>query len=511
MGGGKVYIIGVGPGAIDLLTIRALKAIEKSDVVLYDALVNKQIIDIYCQGKVNIYVGKKLGQDSARHKQDKIAQLLLGFARAGKVVARLHNGDPLIFGRGAEEAKILKEYKIPYEYVSGVTSAVAAASYTAIPLTCRGVSSHLLLTTGNFAEEVKITQKVEFFKYLAEFDGTIAIYMASENLKEIASKLIEFGKNKNTHIAIISNTSLPYQKIHISTLGEVLKNDFEIRRPAILIIGDVVSLHSYLDWWQSRPLIGKLFIITRPLQNALSLNSSIIELGGTTFLMPFIEYQDEKINPALAKDISEYDWLIFKSRHAVEVFFKFLYNNNIDVRILKDIKIAAIGEPTAQKLKEKGIIPNIVPMYFDTPSLTDTLLSYLSVGDKVLICSADIRNPILEEALQKKNIEYKVVSLYKIAPPHENIIYQKWQDLKALLNDYKDINIIFASSQTVNNFFTSIKKFNVDIDLTSWRFFSIGKQTSSTLKKFGIQEVYESSLPQEEYVVETILSIYNYS
>ncbi len=506
---GKVYIIGVGPGAVDLLTLRAIHAIRKSDIVIYDALINPQIIDMYCRDKMKIFVGKRLGEDDASTKQKKIHQMLLGFARGGKIVARLKNGDPLIFARGAEEAEELKKFNIPYEYIPGITAISGAASYASIPLTHRRMSSKILITTGHFVSDKSVDEKEKIFKYLAGFDDTIAIYMGSENLKEIVQKLIMLGKKDSTYVAIISNATVPTQKVYISTLGEIVTSDMVIKRPAVLLIGDVVSLQSTLDWRKTKPLLNKLFIITRPIENSISLNMSLIEEGAATFLFPLIQYEILPISRSQLKKIPQFSWIIFKSQFAVKVLFETLLSNKMDLRCLKSAKIAAIGNVTANRLKEFGIVPDLVPSYYNTECLTKQLINKLGRDNNVLICSANIRNKLLEKKLKEKNVKFKLLTLYKIDPPPDSMLFQKWEELKGVLSDFQDVNIIFASSQTVKNFFDSVSKFAKNINLSKWNFYSIGNETTSTLKQFGVINIIESKLPAQKNILEEILSSRN--
>lgn len=504
---GKVYIIGVGPGAIDLLTIRAIHAIRKADIVLYDALINQQIIDIYCRDKMRIFVGKRLREDDATLKQDKIHQMMIGFAKSGRIVARLKNGDPLVFGRGAEEAEVLKEFNIPYEYIPGITAVSGAASYASIPLTHRKLSSSLIIATGNFADDKENVDSKRFFRQIAQFDGTVAIYMGSDNIKEIASYFIEYGKAESMPIAIISNATTPLQKVQTFTLKEVARKHINIKRPAILIIGNVVSLRQSLDWFKMRPLLNKLFIITRPIENSLHLNSLLIEEGATTFLFPFIQYKNLTVSKSILKNLPKFSWIVFKSQYAVKVFFEVLFSNKMDIRSLRSVKIAAIGKVTAQKLEQFGLIPDLIPDYFSTEVLTKKMLNKLSSEDKILICTANIRNEMLEKELDKKYIKYKLLPLYAIEPISDSVMFQKWQELNELLKNIDDVSIIFASSQTVRNFFVAQDKFARDLDIKKWRFYSIGKETTSTLKKHGISHIFEAKLPTEDSIIEKILQL----
>ena len=234
MSKGIVYIIGAGPGDPELITVKAMKIIKDADIILYDRLVSKELLDQFDIQK--IYVGRKVGDDY-KH-QDHTNQLMLKYAKEGKKVVRLHGGDPLIFGRGGEEAEFLKANNIRFEIVSGISSAIAAASSSLIPLTHRRYASSLAIVTGH--EDASKEQDSVRWEMLAKAVDTIVILMGIGNLAKIIDRLIDGGLSKDESIAVIENVSSKDERIIYGKLDDILMND--IRAPAVVIIGSVVDL-----------------------------------------------------------------------------------------------------------------------------------------------------------------------------------------------------------------------------------------------------------------------------
>lgn len=243
---GIVYICGAGPGDPKLLTIRALDLINQSDVILYDRLVGDGIIDLFPTNTEKIYVGRKVG-DPTTH-QDKTNDLLLKYAKLGKKVLRLKGGDPFIFGRGGEEAELLKENNIPFEIVPGITSGIGAAIYSGIPLTHRKHGSAVAFVTGHEDPDKK-TPEVRWEKLFQAVD-TVVIYMGTEKLDIIIDKIRLGLNNLNVPVAIIQNGTLRNQKIVKGDLENIVKRakESKVTPPAIVIIGSVVNLNDKINW-----------------------------------------------------------------------------------------------------------------------------------------------------------------------------------------------------------------------------------------------------------------------
>ena len=251
---GKVYLIGAGPGDPKLLTIKAAEAIAASDVIVYDYLVNPEILAHSRRNAELLYVGKRAGEPSI--SQDEINEILVERARAGEIVARLKGGDPFIFGRGGEEAEALVEAGILWEVIPGISSGVAAAAYSGIPLTHRNYSSSVAFITGH--DTRKRRADVDW-RSAAHFADTLVIFMCAETIREIANSLIEGGRPASTPIAIIRWGTYEDQEVYSGTLEDLAYEneaieDLEIKPPAIAIVGEVVSLKDKLNWFKHQSI-----------------------------------------------------------------------------------------------------------------------------------------------------------------------------------------------------------------------------------------------------------------
>jgi uroporphyrin-III C-methyltransferase / precorrin-2 dehydrogenase / sirohydrochlorin ferrochelatase len=242
---GEVYLVGAGPGDPDLLTFKALRLMQRADVVLYDRLIGDGILNLVRRDAERIYVGK-LPKDHTV-PQDEISHLLLQLAREGKRVLRLKGGDPFIFGRGGEEIELLAEAGIPFQVVPGITAAVGCAAYAGIPLTHRDHAQACIFVTahtkdGRFALD---------WKLLLQPRQTVAVYMGLGHLTELTRAFIEHGAAPSLPVALVDNGTRPNQRVVIGTLDTVAEKAAaaELTGPAILIIGSVVQLRQKLDWY----------------------------------------------------------------------------------------------------------------------------------------------------------------------------------------------------------------------------------------------------------------------
>ncbi|MDH5369140.1 MAG: uroporphyrinogen-III C-methyltransferase [Gammaproteobacteria bacterium] len=241
----KVYLVGTGPGDPELLTVKALRLIQSADVVIYDRLVSKGILEQIPAGVSQIYVGKKTGNHTL--PQDEINQLLLNLADTERTIVRLKGGDPFIFGRGSEEAVLLAAHGIKFEIVPGITAASACTTYAGIPLTHRGLAQGVQIVTGHS----QLDKPLELdWQALADANKTVVIYMGFANRELISNKLIEAGLDKNTPAAAIQNGTTAQQKRVITTLGQLTQDTSALQAPVILVIGKVVSLADQLDWFE---------------------------------------------------------------------------------------------------------------------------------------------------------------------------------------------------------------------------------------------------------------------
>jgi len=242
---GKVYLTGAGPGDIDLLTIKALRVIRQADVIIYDRLANPEILKEAKEGCEFIYVGKADSHHTL--PQEEINEVLYQCALKYDVVVRLKGGDPLVFGRGGEEGIYLRERGIRFEFIPGITSAIAVPEYAGIPVTHRGVTVSFRVVTGHESKN-KDHSQIPWENY--KTDDTIVFLMGLHRLDKIASKLIEIGKPKDYPVAVISKGTTPEEKTVIGTLEDIWEKAKDLPTPALIVVGEVVRLREQLNWFE---------------------------------------------------------------------------------------------------------------------------------------------------------------------------------------------------------------------------------------------------------------------
>jgi uroporphyrin-III C-methyltransferase len=247
----KVYIVGAGPGDVDLITVKGLRCIQEADVILYDRLINKELLSYAKVGAKLIYCGKMPNRHAMI--QDHIHYTLVEYATQGKVVTRLKGGDPFVFGRGAEEAEVLAENGIPFEIIPGVTAGIAAPAYAGIPVTHRDFASSFAIVTGHMREGKDDTIKWES---LAKGIDTLAIYMGVGNLPYICAQLLKYGRNPSTPVALVNMGTFEAQKTVVGTLETIVTivEEQKIANPSMIIVGEVVRMREKIKWFENKVL-----------------------------------------------------------------------------------------------------------------------------------------------------------------------------------------------------------------------------------------------------------------
>lgn len=240
----KVYLVGAGPGDIELLTVKALRLIQNADVLIYDRLINDDLLKETNKNTKLIYVGKEKGNHSV--PQDGINELLYTESLNNKVVVRLKGGDPFVFGRGGEEALFLKQKGVSFEIVPGISSAISVPAYAGIPVTHRSKTASFRVVTGHRKVSDNIAN-INWDTFIA--DETIVFLMGLHNIELIVSKLLEVGKDENYPCAIISNGTTKNQKVITGTLKDIVSKSKDAISPAIIVVGEVVNLREELRWF----------------------------------------------------------------------------------------------------------------------------------------------------------------------------------------------------------------------------------------------------------------------
>lgn len=244
---GKVYLVGAGPGDPELLTIKGLRAIKEADVILYDRLINKDILD-YAEPNTKFFY---CGKDPYRHSlpQEETNRMMIQLAKKGHTVTRLKGGDPFVFGRGGEEAEQLATHHIPFEIVPGITSGIAAPAYAGIPVTHRDYSSSVAFIT---AVNKPGMDKEAYWQHLAQGPETLCIYMGVKRLPEICELLVKFGKTPQTPVALVHMGTATSQHTVTGTLQDITNKAKEIINPAMIIVGDVVNMREKISWFEEQ-------------------------------------------------------------------------------------------------------------------------------------------------------------------------------------------------------------------------------------------------------------------
>ena len=493
---GKVILIGAGPGDVGLLTLQGKHWLQKAEVILYDHLVNEDLLRFTQKATEVIYVGKKEGV--ATLDQEKINSLLVEKAKKGKVVVRLKGGDPFIFGRGGEEIQAVKQSKIPFLVVPGVTSVTGVAAYAGIPLTHRDLSSTLSIITGS--NEKKQGDIHIDWERIASRTGTLVFLMGARKLPLIAKKLMKFGKSPETPIAVIQWGTTARQKTWKGTLSTIVETSSKekISPPALTIIGEVVNLKPEIEWYEHLPLFGKTIVVTRKGDQAESMIDRLRELGAEPFFFPVIETVEPNdwapLDEAL-NHLSRYEGLIFTSVNGVQFFFKRLKEIQQDIRNLKGVRIFTIGPKTADAVRDLGIHVDVVPENFVAESLIESIGKENINGKRFLIPRATVAREVLPEKLREMGAQIDV------APAYQTILPSLKSDTLEKRLHSGDIQVLtFTSSSTVKNFLALTGESLIP-EIKKTRIACIGPITAKTAEDAGLTV----DIIPKEYTVSALL------
>lgn len=429
----KVYLVGAGPGDPGLITTRGLELLKQADVVIYDYLVDKRLLD-HAKDDAELIccdtLEKKRYSDGFLRNQGKINRLVINKTKEGKKVVRLKNGDPSVFGRLSEEIDALVKNNIEFEIVPGVTAASAVGAAAGVPLTNRRFSSSVVFVTGHEAEDKRETG-IDW-EAIARC-GTIAFYMAVENISGIAKKLISAGMPKDTPVVAVSSAGTVNQKVLKIKLGDLSKEK-RINPPAVFIV---------------TKKIGRLKKEKRILFTGLSKERFFLK--GTYVHLPLIKIvplADYAEFDGHLKNIWQFDWIVFTSRYGVEYFFRRLKTKGNDVRILSNIKIAVIGNSTREHLGDFGISADLVPKEESSNGLLTAFKGEELRDKRIFLPRSDISDKGLEEGL--RSLGALVTSTFA----YRNVMPDNLPDIDlGLFNE-----IVFTSPSGVRNF---VKRYGV--------------------------------------------------
>lgn len=416
---GICHLVGAGPGDPGLLTLRGRECLRQAQVIVHDHLAAEALLALAPADAQRIYVGKEAGNHTM--SQEDINAVLVEKTKAGKVVVRLKGGDPLVFGRGGEEALALIAAGLRYTIVPGITSGIAAPAYAGIPVTHRAISEGVTLITGHRAEGIAGAN----WQQLASLGHTLCIYMGTRNLPTITQGLLAGGRDPQTPVAVIEWGTTAKQRSVRATLATICENVriAGLGAPAIVVIGEVAGDACHLSW-RSGSLTGKRVLVTRTPEQSQGLIEGLIAQGAEPILIPCIEItalpivSDDAAQVALSQ-IDRFSWVIFTSVNAVEHAWKRLRHIGKDSRVFAHCRIAAMGQASATALETRGLIADCIPAQFTSAALARDLGSLLNNNDNILILGPKEPRPELATALAQLGAQVAQAPVYQTTQPSE--------------------------------------------------------------------------------------------
>ncbi|MFN0094033.1 MAG: uroporphyrinogen-III C-methyltransferase [Dehalococcoidia bacterium] len=404
---GHVWIAGAGPGDPALLTLAARDALRIADVVLYDALVNREIL-AHARPDADLrYVGKRAGVHHMT--QTEINQTLIDEASRGKRVVRIKGGDPFVFGRGGEEALACRAAGLPFTVVPGISSAVAGLAYAGIPLTHRGLANSAFIATGMAGSE---GGEVDWAA--AAKAGTVVVLMGAARIAWTCEQLIAGGMAADTPAAAIANATLPGQQVVVADLRTLSDRAAEAKlgSPAIIVAGPAVGLATKLRWFEPGPLAGKRVAVTRSEAQSPELAALLERQGASVIHGPAISVTFAA--PELTTDArvaSRWDWVVFASANGVEGFFRALRAAGKDARSLQTTQVAAIGPSTRTALAGWGVLADFTPSAAAAETLGEELPR--ANGARILLPCGNFSDHRLADVLRRRQAHVERVEVYR--------------------------------------------------------------------------------------------------
>ena len=481
---GTCYLVGAGPGDLGLVTLRAKECIELADVLVYDALSSPELLRWTKPDCEKIHVGKR-AKDHAL-PQDQINALIVEKSKAGKSVVRLKGGDPMIFGRGGEEAAELASAGVPFEIVPGISSSIAGPTYAGIPVTHRDHCTQLTIFTGH-EDPTKGFSSIDFAQ-LAKAPGTKVFLMGVSRLREITAAFVANGADPNTPIALTRWATTARQSTIEGTLATIadVADKVNFSSPAVAVIGGVVTERKKINWFEKRPLFGKRIVVTRTREQAGELSKALRNLGADVIELPTIRIEPPEDHLGFAEMVTsahEYDWLVFSSPNGVERFFDAFFAAYDDARSLGNPRIAAIGNGTAKKIRDYRFAVDLIPERFVAEGLIEAFKKLNVENLTMLWVKAAESRDIIGDGLAALGAIVDECIAYRTVPETED-----FTGARASLTENGADLITFTSGSTVEHFFNLGLPWP-DACVAA----SIGPVTSEILRKHGRPAAFEAA------------------
>ena len=470
---GKVTLVGAGPGGRELLTLAGAAAIEKADAVVFDRLVNEDILGLIPETAVRVNVGKENNHHPV--PQDQINEILVRLAKEGKNVVRLKGGDCYLFGRGGEECEYLLENGVPFQVIPGVTSALAAPAFAGIPVTHRDFCSsvHIITAHARAGKPLQID-----FDSLVKAGGTLVFLMGLTALEQVMAGLLAAHIAPDMPAAVIENGTRGNQRKVVATVSDLAPQvrAAGLKSPALIIVGKVCTLSDRLDWFTPLPLHGKTVVVTRPRERAGTLAARLREQGANVIEAPCIQtVERENVQPLADALRQKHDWAVFTSPAGVHAAVHALAKLGRDLRALYGMKLAAIGRGAADALAGYGLTADLIPAQYDGEHLADALTAAMPQGGAALLLRAAAGGQILPEKLKAAGVYVTDVPLYDT-----EYSCAKADELRAMLEAGTADVVTFTSMSTVEGFTQAVGA----ADYTGFSALCIGEQTAQAARKY---------------------------
>jgi uroporphyrinogen III methyltransferase/synthase len=478
---GRVVFVGAGPGDPALLTVRAVELLGRADVVVHDALVPREVLEL-CPPTAETRVVPRDGREGQADPGAVAGRMLVDLARSGRLVVRLKGGDPAVFGRLSEELGPVREAGLPLEIVPGVTAAAAAAAAAGITLTSRSAASSLTIVTGHEADDKR--EAIDF-QTLANVPGTLAIYMGVEQVDRWSRELLAAGKSPETPVTIVSHCSWPDQRIGSSTLARCAA-DFARHAwpaPAVAIVGEVAQSGGSACL-SPGPLAGRLVLTTRPAGQGDEIDSLVRDAGGSCLHVPAIRIGPPPSWEALdrAIDMSDgFDWIVFASVHGVRGFMDRLRQRGRDGRSLGTARLAAIGPATGHELSRHGYVCDLTPGVFRSEGIAAEL-GTAPRGSRFLLVRANRGRDLMRRELESRGHAVVEVAAYSTEP------VTHLDPATATVLDQTRVHWLTVTSSFIAE--SSLRLFGERV--REMRVASLSPVTSTTLRQLGVEPTVEA-------------------
>lgn len=447
-----VYLVGAGPGDPGLITVRGLDLVRRADVLVLDRLAGDQLPLEAKPGCLLIDAGKAPGKVAMT--QEETNACLVEHGLTGAMVVRLKGGDPFVFGRGSEEAEALHAAGVDYEVVPGISSSIAAPSAGGIPVTHRGMSTHLTIVTGH--EDPAKPETQTDWNALAKAGGTLVLLMGVGDAAESA----------DTPVGIVERGTLPTQRVTTGTLGTIaaIAEEQGVKSPAVTVVGEVVSVRELMGWSERLPLAGRVVAVTRARAQADGLTRRLVDLGAKVISAPTIRTVPLDVAPI---DASAFDLIVVTSPNTPALLLAAIGG---DARALHGVEVAAIGPGTAAALREIGIVADVVSERAVAEALLETLQDRVA-GKRVLIARAEEARDLLPDGLTNAGATVEIAALYRTeyaVPDGDDLLRADC--------------VTFTSASTVRAFAEAFPA----ADLEDLPGVSIGPITSAAMRELGV-------------------------